>query len=286
MPRSNKLVRLAGIALALCSLAGVAIGKSPPPGPSPGPLRVLFVGNSYLYTHDVSQVFADVAAARGIAVQVGLLAEPNFAIEDHLARSDYALRLAEGWDWVVLQQGPSSLPASQANLRIHSGLAAQQAQAQGARTALMSAWPALQNAHTWLNAEMSYRNAALTNGLCVLPVATAWRLAREQAPTIALYQSDQLHPERAGTLLAAFVMARDLLYRPPDVDPPQMTATAIDPAWAGTLQHTATLDRIARAALKLEGPRCNRMKSMSEELPATDSTVGDGRQAVDAGSQR
>jgi hypothetical protein len=282
MPVSTHLLRLAGIALALWSLAGVAIGKSPPPGP----LRVLFVGNSYLYTHDVSEVFADVAAARGIAVQVGLLAEPNFAIEDHLARSDYALRLAEGWDWVVLQQGPSSLPESQVNLRFHSGLAAQLAQAEGAQTALMSAWPALQNEHTWLNAEMSYRNAALANGLCVLPVATAWRLAREQAPTIALYQPDQLHPERAGTLLAAFVMARDLLYRPPHVDPPQMTATAVDPAWVGALQHTAALDRIARDALTLEGPRCNRMKSMRDEAPATGSSAGDEPQPVVAKSHR
>jgi hypothetical protein len=254
--------RSALLALVAGPLAGIAVGKAP----APGPLRALFVGNSYLYTHDVSQVFADVAAARGIAVEVGLLAEPNFAIEDHLARSDFRDRLAEGWDWVVLQQGPSSLPANQVNLRIHAGRAAQLAQSQGARTALMSAWPALPNAHTWLDAELSYRNAALANGLCVLPVATAWRLARDQAPTIALYDVDQLHPDRAGTLLAAFVMARDLLHRSADVDPPPMSATAVDPSWLGALQHTATLDRIARAALKLEGPRCNRTKSMRDEV--------------------
>jgi hypothetical protein len=260
------------LALGLCSPGRVAYGKPPPPSP----LRVLFVGNSYLYTHDVSQVFADVAAARGIVVEVGLLAEPDFAIEDHLALDAFTLRLAEGWHWIVLQQGPSSLPESQVNLRIHAGRAALLAHATGARTALMSAWPALPNAHTWLAAESSYRNAALANGLCVLPVATAWRLAREQAPGIALYQPDQLHPEREGTLLAALVVARDLLRRPQHVDAPVIAASPSDPAWEGALQHTETLDRIARAALELEGPRCERAKSQDSAAP------GDLREPVSA----
>ena len=245
-------------ALLLMPLAALA---AKPEDVSPTrPLRVLFVGNSYIYTHDLPTVVAAVAAARGVALVPGMLAEPNFAIEDHLGRAAYAARLAEGWDWVVLQQGPSSLPENQINLRVHSALAADLARARGIKVALMSAWPALENVHTWANAELSYRNAATANGLCVLPVASAWRYAREQAPTIRLYQSDQLHPERDGTLLAALVLAQGLIDRPRFANPPQLGAVIPAQDWRGAVGRAALLDEFAREALDVEGPRCRLAK--------------------------
>jgi hypothetical protein len=243
------------LALALGYGQGAAFAAKAPP-----PLRVLFVGNSYLYVNDLPQLVADVAAARGIALHAGMLAEANFAIEDHLERDDYATRLDEGWDWVVLQQGPSSLPANQDNLRIFAGQAATMAQARGARVALMSAWPALPNAHTWPAAETSYRLAALANGLCVLPVSSAWRAVHGARPGIRLYQADQLHAEREGTLLAALVIVRGLVRRPAHVDPPPLASSAVDASWRDALQHTAELDDYAQRAVALEGPNCLREK--------------------------
>ena len=51
------------------------------------------------------------------AVEVDVRAPGGFALEDHWAEGSAleALR-AGGWDAVVLQQGPSSLPESGANL--------------------------------------------------------------------------------------------------------------------------------------------------------------------------
>lgn len=114
----NSLIRFFA---ALCvSLPFTAlIAKPDDPASRPRSLRVLFVGNSYIYTHDLPIVVAAVAAARGVDVVSGLLAEPNFAIQDHLAQRAYGARLAEGLDWVVLQQGPSSLPENQLNLRVY-----------------------------------------------------------------------------------------------------------------------------------------------------------------------
>jgi hypothetical protein len=221
----------------------------------PNRLRVLFVGNSYTYTHDLPQVVASVAATRGVEIVAGMLAEPNFAIEDHLAQDRYADLLDQGWDWVVLQQGPSSLPESRANLRLYSGRAADMARARGIRVALMSAWPALDNATTWANAELSYRLAAEANGVCVLPVASAWRLARAQQPAIELYQRDRLHPEREGTLLAAFVIAQGLSERR-NVAVSDLASALPAPDWRTALARAARLDGIARQALNSESPRC------------------------------
>jgi hypothetical protein len=266
MPHLRKTLRLAlGGWLALA--AGV-LGAAQPAPPVPAPatqLRVLFVGNSYTYSHELPDVVAAVAAARGIALVTGMLALPNYAIEDHLARRDYENMLGRGWDWVLLQQGPSSLPENQVNLRIYSGRAADLARARGIRVALWSAWPALDNAHTWAAAEASYRNAALANNLCVLPVATAWRLARERAPGVQLYADDRLHPERPGTLLAALVVAQGLVPRAHFEAPPNLALHLADPDWRAARNQVPLLDAIARDALGAEVPRCFRHKGAMAE---------------------
>jgi hypothetical protein len=258
MGRVVPSLRTVVLALVACC-APAAAQKQPPRAPAT-PMRVLFVGNSYLYTNDLPDAVERVAAARGVALVSGSLALPNYAIEDHLADGDYERRLAEGWDWVVLQQGPSSLPENQANLRIHSGRAANLARARGIRVALMSAWPHLDNVHTWSAAEASYRSAARANGLCVLPVASAWRLAREAAAALVLYDADRLHPARDGTLLAAQVIADGLLPRALPDGAPVLAAHFADGAWQASLARGPLIDTFARAALATEEPRCRLAK--------------------------
>jgi hypothetical protein len=254
----------AAVLLATVLTCGVALPLSAqgtkPVAPASAPLRVLFVGNSYLFTHNIPAVVADVAAARGKRIVAGMLAEPNFNIADHLARSEFERRLDQGWDWVVMHQGPSSLPESQIDLRTNATRAAALARARGIKVALMSAWPALQNAHTWANAELSYRNAATAIDACVLPVATAWRYARERDPNVRLYQSDQLHPEREGSLLAALVMAEGLIEGPLFTGPLNLGSTLGDNEWRQAVNRGDALHVFARDALSAEGPRCMRAK--------------------------
>lgn len=243
--------------LLACGVAPAAIAQeTKPQPPSNAPLRVLFVGNSYLFTHSIPAVVADVARARGKRIVAGMLAEPNFNIADHLARNDFVRRLDQGWDWVVLHQGPSSLPENQIDLRDNATRAAALARARGIQVALMSAWPAQQNAHTWANAELSYRNAAIAIDGCVLPVATAWRYARERDPGLRLYQSDQLHPEREGSLLAALVMADGLIGGPLFTGPMNLHSTLGGNDWRRAVSRADALHGYARDALAAEGPRC------------------------------
>lgn len=239
----------------LCAV--LALLALPATAAEPAPLRVLFVGNSYTYTNDLPLVVAQVAAARGILIVPTMLAEPDFALEDHIVTGLYDSVLeSDPYDWVVLQQGPSSLPQNQVYLRTWAVRAAASAHAHGIRVALMAAWPALDNAYTSLNAELSYRNAAIASGGCSLPVATAWRLVREQRPDLSLYQRDRLHPTPEGTLLAALVIVRGMLYQAPNSGAPDLENILEDAGWRAALREAPALDAIAMRTVWAEPARC------------------------------
>lgn len=256
MPKRARPSPFAIVALLVALAAPAAAGaKGEPPGERP--LRVLFVGNSYTYVNDLPWVVAIVAAARGIDVEVGMLAEPNFALEDHIRTGAYDRKLAEGWDWVVLQQGPSSLPENRENLRFWSVRAATSARERGTRVVLFSAWPARGNAFTWLDAEESYQLAARAAGGCIAPVAAAWRHARAANPQVDLYSPDDLHASVDGTLLAAHVMVRAFIQQRFAPQPPDMRDAIEDPAWRFALARSDALDAFARRAVEDTEPRCN-----------------------------
>lgn len=258
--RSPILHFAALFALALfCLLPTNAAAKGERP-PGPRAVRVLFVGNSYTYVNDLPYMVAVVAASRGIEVDYGTLAEPDFALEDHIRTGAYDLKLAEGWDWVVLQQGPSSLPQNREHLRFWAVRAAASARALGTRVVLFSAWPARGNAATWMAAEESYQLAARAAGGCIAPVATAWRYSRLAQPAIDVYSGDDLHASLEGTLLAAHVMVRSFILTRFAPQPPDMVDAIEDPIWHTALSRSSALDSMARRAVADIGPRCSMAK--------------------------
>ena len=89
---------------------------------------ILFVGNSLTYRNNLPLIVqALFDASGGPSYRVSDVSGPDFGLQDHWrhnsSRSDFRVRRARreiargGWDYVVLQQGPSSLPESRQNLR-------------------------------------------------------------------------------------------------------------------------------------------------------------------------
>src|SRR3990172_532963 len=72
--------------------------------------RALFVGNSYLYTMDIPGIVQALAdSAGGEKIAVAMITGPAMALLDHLKVGWVQTQIARGsWEWVVLQQGPSS----------------------------------------------------------------------------------------------------------------------------------------------------------------------------------
>lgn len=205
---ARRAVRLGAYLLACLLLA-----PSPafPGNPAPPPTRILFVGNSYLYTNDLPARVRQLTGRNATAPDTRMRAEPDYALADHLRERAFLEALAQPWDWVVLQQGPSSLSTSRDELMASARAIATRLAGRPTRIALFSAWPAAQRIGASREGEASYRLAAEAIGACVLPVAAAWRLAGDDRNMPALYQADRLHPTRAGTRLAALVVVRGLL---------------------------------------------------------------------------
>ena len=207
--------------------------------------RVLFVGNSYLYTRNVPGIVQALAdSAHGDKLAVATVAGPDMALVDHwndgTARNAIALG---GWEWVVLQQGPSSVEVNRDSLRLMTRLFAAEIAKVSARPALFSAWPTEQRRQDFDRAIESYTLAAADVGGLLLPVAAAWVAEWQRDGTAQLY-ADGLHPSDAGAYLSGLVVYSRLLGKTPRGLPATLalhsgSVLTIDPGLAAQLQAAA-----------------------------------------------
>lgn len=204
--------------LRLLPLLVLLVGCSAADPVSEGALRVLYVGNSLTYTHDLPAVVGELAAMEGRAYHAEDLSEANAGLEDHWARGDAQRRIAAGdWDVVVLQQGPSTLVSSRETLIEYVGRFAEGVREAGATPAVFMVWPPVGTPIE--RSEVSYAAAADAHGAVLLPAGRAWRIALEADPPIALYGPDGFHPSRLGTALAALAVYGGLTGSLPDTLP-------------------------------------------------------------------
>jgi len=169
---------------------------------------VLFVGNSLTYTNDLPGMLEAIARLGvGAPVATASVAYPNYSLEDHWYEGT-AVQALQGhrWAFVVMQQGPSSLPENQAHLAEWSGRFAPLIRAAGAEPVLFMVWPSRQRFTDFPAVRDSYRNAAAQLGGLFAPAGDGWLAAWDDDPTLALYGPDGFHPSVAGTYLAALVL--------------------------------------------------------------------------------
>jgi hypothetical protein len=202
---SHSLPRL--LALASTAAVTVAFLAAGAAGAQAEPLRVLFVGNSLTATNDLPAEVVRLAAAAGRKAETGTVVEDGYSLEDHWNRGDATREILSGrWDAVVLQQGPSSLPESQAHLRTWAQRFAALARRGGAHPGLLTVWPESARRPALAAVISSYRKAADAARADLFPAGDAWRRAWACNRRLALYGSDGFHPSSLGTHLAALVV--------------------------------------------------------------------------------
>lgn len=194
---------------------------------APPPIRVLFIGNSLTAANRLPKLVESIAAANGQRIETRAIAFPDYSLEDHWKDGSARRAIASGkWSFVVLQQGPSSLPASRALLVDYARRFSEEAARAGARTALFMVWPASARARDFDGVELSYRTAAREIAGVLLPAGTAWRIAWRQDADLALYSPDGFHPSPLGSSLAALVIFQGLTGKPPARMPGRSASSA------------------------------------------------------------
>ena len=180
----------------------------------PQELRVLFIGNSLTSMNNVPRLVEQLTDTGDVRVRASSITRNDFSLDDHWAQGD-AVRAINtgGWSHVVLQQGPSALPASQVLLRAATRRFDEVIRRAGARTALYMVWPSEARSRDFDAVRDSYASAARDVGGVFLPAGEAWRAAWRRDPTLALYTFDRFHPTVHGSQLAALVIAQRLTGR-------------------------------------------------------------------------
>ena len=157
--------------------------------------HVLFIGNSLTYFNDLPGTLISLAASAGDTIRAAQVAYPDFNLADHVAQGDAPRAIATGgWEYVILQQGPSSIEVNRQDLINSTRYYDQLIRLAGARTALYMVWPDIAHPGDFPRAIDSYALAAqAVNGL-LLPVGAAWQTAWQSDATLPFYSADGLHP--------------------------------------------------------------------------------------------
>ena len=214
------------------------------------PARVLFIGNSLTSSNDLPAMLVAVAQQAGKQLSADSIALPNTALEDHFRARTAHTALASGqYQFVIMQQGPSSLPESRVILLRGARALEPLIRAGGARPAFYMVWPDLSRIEYFDDVRESYSQAAdAVNGMFI-PAGQAWLTAWSFDVGLPLYSTDDFHPSRIGSYLAALSMFCEL-YRQSPIDlPPRLSisggqALNLDADLARTLQTAAWMTHL------------------------------------------
>jgi len=214
-------MRILVSAAALAGLSCLSISQSTTPLP-PGGHHVLFVGNSLTYANDLPATVAAIAESAGDTIRVATEAQPNLALIDHLTGSSGAVsRIAQGgWEYVVLQQGPTPKGICRDSLILWTKLFDPLIRKVGAKPALFMTWPASNQTGIFDDVRISFQQAAAAVNGVFLPAGEAWRSALRVDPTIPVWGPDGFHPSGVGTFLAALEIYERITGRDPRTLPP------------------------------------------------------------------
>jgi hypothetical protein len=230
---------------------------SPSPRLIGGGRPVLFIGNSLTYVNDLPGIVQTLAdSAKGDSIAVETVAFPNYALIDHWTQGSALAEIKRThWDFVVLQQGPTSVEINRDTLRLATRYFAPYIVQAGGKPVLFAAWPTIDRRQDFPRASESYQLAATDVGGLFAPVASAWLVAFGKNPSIGLYDADGLHPTVTGSYLSALVIYSVITGKSPVGLPARLrlrsgTTIAIDPATAIMLQQSAAETIVMSAAKK------------------------------------
>ena len=177
-------------------------------------MRILFIGNSHTYYNDMPHIFADICREHHVEAEVTMLAHGGKGWDFHVEEPEVRFNiLYGGYDAVVLQHvahpmGDLSVMAECGRKLIRRVLEA------GARPVLYMTWTTKADGEAAQNGmSNAYRELQKETGCELAPVGEKWWEYHREHPEVELYAEDGQHASKAGSQLAATVIAETILKR-------------------------------------------------------------------------
>jgi hypothetical protein len=181
-------------------------------------LRILFIGNSFTFYHDLPAMVSQLAAAGGQRPLHYECETPGgYMLEQHWKEGKAATKIRSGrWDFVVLQdQSQAPLSRREAMFEYGKKFAAEINQ-QRAETIFYQTWAPQNKPEQQTAISQAYERLAKESNARLAPVGAAWQAALRSDKNLILHDPDQKHPNPAGTYLAACVFYATIYGKSPE----------------------------------------------------------------------
>ncbi len=217
------------------------------------PQRLLFIGNSLTYTNDLPSLVQEMyVAGKQPRPVVEAITAGGASLGDQWQNTRTRDRIINGkWNYIILQQGPSSLASSQAEFLKDMETAKPWFKQSGAKPALFMVWPDTTRRQFFPQVRQAYANAAKSVDGIFLPAGLALQEVLNKEPGMTLF-TDGLHPTPLGTYLAAMVITSKLTGVAPDQFPASINWAKRYKIQLSKVEHQACI-QAATLALKDEG---------------------------------
>ena len=175
-------------------------------------ITILFVGNSLTYVNDLPGLVSDKGKIYGINIKTEMLALPNYAISDHWDDGKVQQLISYNkYDFVVIQQGPSSQAEGREILLEYGPKYNDLCKQSGSRLAYFMVWPALANYENFNGVINNYTDAANSTNSILCPVGKIWKEYCDKTNDYSYYGPDQFHPSLKGSEITAEVIVKSVL---------------------------------------------------------------------------
>ena len=149
--------------------------------------------------------------AKGKTIYSETLALPNYALEDHWKDGKMQKLICKGdFDFVVMQQGPSSQAEGRDMLVEYGLLIKNICLSRGTRMAFFMVWPAKANYHMFDGVIKNYTDAARETNSLLCAVGTEFKKYGDQGD-FRFYSADNFHPSTEGSQIAAEIIYSSLM---------------------------------------------------------------------------
>lgn len=174
--------------------------------------NVLFIGNSLTYTNNLAElVQLNAKSTMNLNIGVHMIASGNYALIDHWSDVRMHEEIESGlYDFVVVQQGPSSQPYGRELLLEYGTKFKALCTDNDTELAFFMVWPSMDYFYTFSGVIESYEMAAEQNNALLCPVGREWKAHFSSTQDYSYYGPDGFHPSVKGSQVAAEVIVESL----------------------------------------------------------------------------